>query len=404
MSPRKVLKAVKDSRVTRPRVLEQKFSVPFRYSVTFTRDVFNPLNSAFADVFLHGGAETPCRVLFLVEKTLIKSFPLLVEEIVSYCRERSDVISLAAPPITVPGGESLKMPKAVVDICGKLAENNMCRHSFACMVGGGAFLDAAGFAASIVHRGIRQLRLPTTVLSQDDSGVGVKTAINMFGKKNFIGTFHPPFAVINDFDFLNSLSDRDWLAGIPEAFKVAIIKDADFFEWLVRNIDALKNRDEASMEQLVYRCAKLHLDHIATSGDPFEFGSARPLDFGHWAAHKIEMMSGSGLRHGEAVAIGIVLDSYQAWKRQLIDEKTFLRILESMKSLGVPLWHDSLLPEASGRLPIIDGIEDFREHLGGELHVTLPKGLGNKIEVSSIDSNTVREALDFLQSRFQNSV
>ena len=149
---------------------------------------------------------------------------------------------------------------------------------------------------------------PTTTLSQADSGVGVKNGLNAFGQKNFIGTFTPPFAVINDFNLLATLAPRDKRSGYVEAVKVACIRDANFFDELERDAGQLAAFEPAAMKQLIRRCAELHLDHIATSGDPFEAGSARPLDFGHWAAHKLEQLSDFHICHGEAVAIGIALD------------------------------------------------------------------------------------------------
>src|SRR5690606_29750183 len=159
---------------------------------------------------------------------------------------------------------------------------------------------------AIAHRGIRHLRVPTTVLSQNDSGMGVKNGINYRGKKNFVGTFSTPVAVFNDNLFLLTLDERAWLSGISEAVKVALIKDAGFFNWIERHADSLRRRDSADMDYLIFRYAELHLHHIA-GADPFGFGSSRPLDFGRWSAHKLEQLSDFEVLHGEAVAIGIAL-------------------------------------------------------------------------------------------------
>lgn len=377
--------------------LKQQFSVPFEYTVAFTHQVFAPENPALRDVLLTDGAKFQGRVLFVLEESLLKDYPTLPEDITAYCETHTDIIKPASLPHIIAGGETLKMPKPIVELCDLFNQNALCRHSYVCIVGGGAFLDAVGFAASIVHRGIRQIRFPTTVLSQNDSGVGVKTAINMYEKKNFVGTFAPPFAVINDFCFLDTLSDRDWVAGIPEAFKVSMIKDAEFFHWLCEHVEKLKNRDAEIMEHLIKRCAELHLQHIATAGDPFEFGSARPLDFGHWSAHKLEMLTDGGLRHGEAVAIGLVLDTFYAVEKGLISEEFLQKLQASFLALGLPLWDDTMLPDNDGNYPLIDGIEEFREHLGGELHITLPEGLGCKTEVGSLDEETIRQGIAFLQ-------
>src|SRR5262249_47001338 len=156
-------------------------------------------------------------------------------------------------------------------------------------------------AAATAHRGIRLVRVPTTTLSQCDSGVGVKNGINAFNKKNFIGTFAPPFAVINDFQLLTTLGPRDKRAGYAEAVKVACVRDAPFFEALEHDARSLDEFEPHAMRRLIRRCAEIHINHIVNGGDPFESGSARPLDFGHWAAHKLEHLSDFRIRHGEAV-------------------------------------------------------------------------------------------------------
>ena len=174
-----------------------------------------------------------------------------------------------------------------------------------------------------------------TVLAQDDSAVGVKNGINAFGQKNYLGTFTPPFAVVNDSSFLATLSDRDWCGGLSEAVKAALIKDHTFFEDIEERAAALAARDMTAMEHVVRRSAALHLQHIATAGDPFEMGSSRPLDFGHWAAHKLERLTSHQLRHGEAVAIGIALDSTYSHLSGFLAEGDWRRILALLSRLEI---------------------------------------------------------------------
>ena len=274
------------------------------------------------------------------------------------------------------------------------------RHSYILAVGGGALLDVVGLAAATAHRGVRHVRIPTTTLSQDDSGVGVKNGINAFGKKNFIGTFAPPFAVINDFQLLKSLPARDKRAGYVEAVKVALIRDKNFFETIEHDAPSLAEFEPAAMQRLIYRSAELHLNHIATSGDPFEFGSARPLDFGHWAAHKIEQLSDYEIRHGEAVAVGIALDVIYARKIGLLDAKSAERILVLLENLGFELFANELLNvDADGNLHVLKGLEEFREHLGGQLTITLLRAIGEGVEVHEMNLPKVIEAIYELQQR-----
>ena len=248
------------------------------------------------------------------------------------------------------------------------------------------------------------MRIPTTTLSQDDSGVGVKNGINAFGKKNFIGTFAPPYAVINDFDLLASNSPRDKRAGYVEAVKVALIRDRDFFEAIERDADRLHAFDSDAMEQLIYRCAELHVNHIATSGDPFEFGSARPLDFGHWAAHKLEQLSDYAIRHGEAVAIGIALDTIYSRKMGYLDAASAERVLLLLERLGFELFANELLNvDSENNLMVLKGLEEFREHLGGQLSLTLLKAIGQGFEVHTMNLPRVIESIYELQGRHQQS-
>ncbi|MFW6133345.1 MAG: 3-dehydroquinate synthase, partial [Planctomycetota bacterium] len=274
------------------------------------------------------------------------------------------------------------------------------RQSFVVAVGGGALLDMVGFAASIVHRGLRLVRVPTTTLGQNDAGIGVKNGMDEHGQKNFVGTFAPPFAVVNDATFLTTLRDRDWIGGAAEAFKVAIIKDAAFFDFLCDRAGALRRRDLPAMEALVRRCALLHLEHIRDGGDPFEFGSARPLDFGHWSAHRLETLSRYRMGHGQAVAVGIALDTMYAARKRLLTEAQAERISAALSACGLPVWCDELgARDADGRLEVLAGLEQFREHLGGRLCVTLPDGIGRRIEVHELDADLLAECVDELRRR-----
>ena len=301
----------------------------------------------------------------------------------------------------MPGGEQSKQsPELIAALHADLQRFGVDRQSFVLAIGGGAVLDAVGYAAATTHRGVRLIRVPTTVLGQNDSGVGVKNGINAFGAKNFLGTFAPPFAVINDSDFLRTLEARDLRSGMAEAVKVALIRDPSFFAWLEQNVAQLATFELDAVARLVRVAAEIHLGHIASAGDPFEQGSARPLDFGHWAAHKLESLSEHALRHGEAVAIGMALDSCYSARAGLLDQASLERICGLLEGLGFALWHDALGWLSAEESPrVLDGLREFREHLGGELTVTLLAGIGRGQEVHDIDSSLVRHALGWLEQR-----
>ena len=380
-------------------VIQQRISVPFEYPVHFTRDVFSPGNELLASVLDRLGEGRSHRAAVLVDAGLAEAQPTLVGAINEYFHNRPAAMELAAPPQLVPGGEQAKTSwEPVRQLMWTVGNLHLDRQSYVIAVGGGSVLDMAGFAASIVHRGLRLVRIPSTTLAQNDAGIGVKNGMDEHGQKNFVGTFAPPFAVLNDFALLGTLGERDWIGGAAEAFKVAIIKDADFFDFLCGAADDLHNRDAAAMEHLIRRCAELHLEHIRTSGDPFEFGSARPLDFGHWAGHKMEVMSKYTMGHGQAAAVGMAIDSFYAMRQELLSPDQFERIVTGLLTCGLPIWCRHLEQRtAEGELEVLDGLKQFREHLGGMLTVTLPDGIGSKVEVHHVSADLVAEAIDALR-------
>ncbi len=378
----------------------QKFSVPFEYGVYFSRNIFQVENQLLVDL-LHTkhDVSTAKKCLFVIDEGVSKAHQRLGQMIVDYSNTFSSKMELVCDPMIVTGGEEVKNEHIWIDkILEAVNVHGIDRHAYIIAIGGGAVLDMVGYAASIAHRGVRHIRIPTTVLSQNDSGVGVKNGINYFHKKNFVGNFSPPFAVINDSLFLTTLEKRDWRAGISEAIKVSLIKDADFFSDIESNIDALNARDMDAMESLIYHCAKLHMDHIA-GGDPFEMGSSRPLDFGHWAAHKLEQLTNYQIRHGEAVAAGIALDVIYARFSGRLSQNEADRIIEVMHRLGFTLYFQELsahLDDASHPDSILHGLREFREHLGGQLTIMLLEGIGRGVEVHDMDEDLVARAVDEL--------
>src|SRR5690606_14503172 len=317
-----------------------------------------------------------------------------------YLDHNSTVLGLLVEPVNLPGGEEAKNDiRLALGIIEMARDLHIDRHSLIICVGGGALLDVVGFAAAISHRGIRHIRVPSTVLSQCDSGVGVKNGINLFGRKNFIGTFVPPFAVVNDLSLLRTLEHRDRMAGLAEALKVALIRDADFFEYLDQNATVMSRGLVPDLRYPIQRCAELHLDHIRQSGDPFEFGSARPLDFGHWSAHKIESLSDYEIRHGEAVSIGMAIDVQYSAMQGYLATADAERVLSLQERLGLPLWHPTLELEENGDYRVLEGLEEFREHIGGELAVTLIDAIGHGFEVDRMDKGVLLKAIQSLRDR-----
>lgn len=375
--------------------VEQRIKVEWDFPVVFTHRLFDTLNPVFADTLDRKAEQRRHRAIVFVDSHVADARPGLLDEIRAYFAANSQRLELAGEPRIVPGGEAVKNDFALVDgFMRELLAQHLDRQSFVVIVGGGAVMDAVGLAAALVHRGLRQVRVPTTVLGQNDAGVGVKNGVNFLGGKNALGTFAPPFAVLNDFDFLRTLPQRDWLCGVAEGWKVSIIRDRPFFDWLTAHAPQFPTRDEPAMEALVQRCAEIHLEHIRTNGDPFEYGRARPLDFGHWSAHKLELMSGFAISHGEAVAAGVLLDSIYAEKMGWLSAAELDAIARGLRASGFALWFAEFdRRDASGRREVFAGLEDFREHLGGELTVTFPLSIGARHEVHEIDLPMMEESL-----------
>lgn len=375
-------------------LIKQSFSVNFSYNVYFSEDIFHKNNLILKNFFEeYNSRGTKQKILFVIDDGVVNGHPQLIEKINSYFSTYSETIELVDPIIILPGGEEVKnRSNALDEVLDAINTYGIDRHSYVAGIGGGALLDMVGYASAISHRGIRHLRFPTTVLSQNDSGVGVKNGINYFNKKNFLGTFAPPIGVFNDPVFLRSLEERDWRSGIAEAVKVALIKDLAFFEWLENNADRLRQQDEEAMKYLIFRCAQMHCDHIA-GGDPFETGSARPLDFGHWAAHKLEHITHYEVRHGEAVAIGIALDSTYSHYTGMISRDDLQRIISVFTRVGLNVFHEKL---EEGRT-LQRGLDEFREHLGGQLTITLLEHLGKGMEVHEMDYDRIEKSIQFLK-------
>ncbi len=375
------------------------FEVPFRHRVRFTDNLAEEDTQVLLDL-LESPADIKPRVLMVVDEQLAEHSGR-VSELVSRLENDQNILLLdggsserPGPSFVLPGGEAVKNSTDFVEqLLSLINERNLDRRSYIVVIGGGAVLDAASYAAAIAHRGIRVIRIPTTTLAQGDSGVGVKNAINFFRKKNWIGTFAVPWAVINDAALLTTLPNRDFRCGFSEAIKVSLLKSTTDFEELCDNATQIANREMESAFTAIKKSCLWHLKHITQGGDPFEALEARPLDFGHWSAHKMEQMSGYRLRHGEAVGIGVAIDCIYSTRVFGFPESDAQRVLQCLKDFQLPLW-DSTLNDFDA---LLSGLEEFRQHLGGRLTITMLKAVGKPIDVHEIDSDAMRASVEQLR-------
>ena len=376
---------------------EECFNVVWNHRLLFSTNTLETDNNVLAEA-IRGGDEDSSQhgMIAVIDAGVANTNPGLVSALEGYVKaHRVSLPELRSVHIT-PGGELAKNdPKVVEEILTLINEHRICRRSTVLVIGGGAVLDSGGYAAAIAHRGVRMVRMPTTVLSQADSGVGVKNGINRFGKKNFTGTFTPPNAVVCDTDLLKTLDQSEWATGFSEVVKIALLRDAELFEGMEQDVTRIRERDLSIAMRYITESARLHLEHITRGGDPFELDEARPLDYGHWAAHKLEQMTNFELRHGDAVSIGIALDSVYAGMIGVESKESVARTIALLEDLGLPIHHPAMRDAET----LLEGLQEFREHLGGKLTITLVTEPGSSIEVNEIDTEKMMRAIGELSSR-----
>jgi len=368
--------------------LDIQFSVPFVHRLRVTNDVSRDDFPQLLSVIETDDTES-AKVLLVGEQSVSATVQRVAEQLALAGRTQS-----VREPLLVNGGEEIKNSSNTVElILEQINQSNLDRRSYIVAIGGGAMLDAVGYAAAIAHRGIRLIRVPTTTLAQGDSGVGVKNAINYFEKKNWIGTFAVPWAVINDSALLATLPDRDFRCGFSEAVKVSLLKDKSEFTWLCDNAEAIRERDPVAAKHAIHSSCILHLKHITEGGDPFEMLEARPLDFGHWSAHRLEPLTRYRIRHGEAVAIGVAIDTIYSSLKFGFPEQDMLAVCHCLSRLGIRLWHEELTPVDR----LMQGLEEFRQHLGGRLTITMLRAVGEPLNVHEIDPAAMLAAIKKLR-------
>ena len=368
------------------------FTVGFSHRLVFTRGVLADTNPLLDDLLQCPEDAPRPGMVAVIDAGLATACPDLIPDLTT--RLDAPHLPELRETVIVPGGETAKNDPAVVDeILAAIERCRIDRRSHLAVFGGGAVIDAAGFAASTAHRGVRLIRFASTVLAQLDAAIGVKNGVNRFGKKNFIGCFDVPTAVVCDESMLETLDDRDWRSGFSEAVKIACLKDAPFFDEIERDAERIRDRDLDAARPVIRRCAELHLRHITRGGDPFERSEARPLDFGHWAAHRLESLTNFQTTHGEAVSIGIAVDTIYAALEGTLSMAEADRVVSTLRRLGLPVHHEALHGDR-----ILDGLEEFREHLGGRLTVTLLTAVGTPVDVHQMDADLLRQAVDRLEA------
>ncbi|ATF09532.1 3-dehydroquinate synthase [Candidatus Enterovibrio altilux] len=290
--------------------------------------------------------------------------------------------------LILPDGEQYKTLETFNVIHSFLLQSNYARDVLLVALGGGVIGDIVGFAAACYQRGVDFIQVPTTLLSQVDSSVGGKTAVNHVLGKNMIGAFHQPKAVVSDIDVLNSLSNREFAAGMAEVIKYSIIMDKLFFIWLENHLDELNQLDESALIYAIKHCCKIKADIVAK--DERESGVRALLNLGHTFGHAIEAEMGYGnWLHGEAVAVGTVMAALTAHLQQLLSQEDVNRIIALLENAKLPV----KAPESMNYDVFIKHMKRDKKVFSGQLRFILPTSIGSAALVANVTFQTLTEVL-----------
>ncbi len=288
-------------------------------------------------------------------------------------------------------GEEHKSLATAGRLYDELARARIERGAVLIAFGGGVAGDLAGFVAATWLRGIRFVQVPTTLLAAVDASVGGKTAVNLPAGKNLVGAFHQPQAVIIDTDFLATLPDRDFTAGLGESVKQAAISSAEFLSWHEQQADALLARAPETMSELIARNCAAKARVVAR--DEREQGERVILNHGHTIGHAIEHLLEYELRHGECVALGMLVENELAMRRGLLQPADAERIGGLIKRLGLPTVLQRRLE--TGDVAAICAV-DKKVH-GGAARYVLLRGPGEPIQIGDIQPTELQSALKTIQ-------
>jgi 3-dehydroquinate synthase len=299
-----------------------------------------------------------------------------------------------AGTVVLPAGEATKSFHHLAALCERLLELGIERGDAVVALGGGVIGDLAGFAASILRRGVRYVQIPTTLLAQVDSSVGGKTGINTPQGKNLIGAFHQPSLVLADTSLLASLPLREMRAGYAEVVKYGLLGDASFFEWLERSRDAIFAHDPRALSEAVGRCVAMKAQIVAR--DERESGERALLNLGHTFGHALEAWTGycDRLLHGEAVAIGMAMAFRLSEELDLCPPQTAARVAAHLKSAGLPTRIQDIgakeLPSAGH---ILDLMRQDKKVRSGRLMLILVRDIGQAFSTREVGESQIAAAL-----------
>jgi len=313
--------------------------------------------------------------------------PLYLDRVVAALSEGGDI---RVEVVILPDGEEHKNMDVLMKVFDKALDARLDRQTTFVALGGGVIGDMTGFAAASYQRGVHFVQIPTTVMAMVDSSVGGKTGVNHPSGKNMIGAFYQPRCVLIDTETLSTLPDREYASGMAEVVKYGLIRDADFFEWLEKHVDALMRRDDALVVRAIERSCVNKAQVVAL--DEREGGVRATLNLGHTFGHAIETGIGYGeWLHGEAVSVGTVMAADMSLRLGWIDESVAARTLDLLKKFNLPVdVPECMTVETFEKLMAVD-----KKAANGKLRLILLKGeLGGCVFTADFDKTTLAETLD----------
>lgn len=298
--------------------------------------------------------------------------------------------------ILIPDGEQSKSRSCKQYIEDKMLEQHCGRDTVMIALGGGVVTDLAGFVAATYCRGIPVIYIPTTVIGMVDASIGGKTGINTPSGKNLLGTFTLPKAVFIDPKYLETLPEREYLSGFSEVIKHALIYDTDYFCFIESNIDAIKERDQSILKKIIRRSCEIKMEIV--SADAKETGQRVILNFGHTIGHALEKLSDYRLSHGEAVAIGMVAESFLSMKLKRLSSENLNRIMVCLRALGINYY----VPIQFSKDDLLSAMARDKKNRQQENHFVILENIGKISDpvdfqyTSSVSEKSIEQVYEFL--------
>ncbi len=307
---------------------------------------------------------------------------LYADEVCSVLKDRCKMLVVYA----FADGEQSKNLDTVKDIYAFLIENKFERNDMLLALGGGVVGDTTGFVAATYLRGVDFVQIPTTLLAQVDSSVGGKTGVDFDQYKNMVGAFYMPKLVYMNIAALKTLDDRQYYSGMAEVMKYGLIKNANFYEWIIDSMYEIHERDIETLEEMVLKSCTYK--KIVVEKDPTEKGERAILNFGHTIGHAIEKYKNFELMHGECVALGSVAAAYISWQKGLLTKEEYYEIRDMFVPFNLPISIDKINPEEILALTASD-----KKMEGDRIKFILLKKVGKAVIDTSVTKDEIKAGI-----------